>query len=55
VGYVVSLGHPMLTTLSNISSTFVFRYARTAIKVVLMEFTDKLGFGQFISMMKCQF
>jgi hypothetical protein len=35
VGSVVRQGHQMLTTLSSISSTFVFRYVRTAIRGIM--------------------
>jgi chemotaxis receptor (MCP) glutamine deamidase CheD len=43
---VGSLGHQMLTTLSNTINIFVFRYARTAIRVLIMEFMGKSAFGQ---------
>jgi len=36
----------MHITLSNIINTYVFLYAKTAIKVASMEYTDRLGFGR---------
>jgi hypothetical protein len=36
----------MHTTLFNITNTYVFLYARIAIRVALMEYMDRLGFGR---------
>jgi hypothetical protein len=40
------LGQAMHTILSNIINTYVFLYAKIAIRVALMEYTDRLGFGR---------
>jgi hypothetical protein len=36
----------MHTILSNIINTYVFLYARIAIRVASMAYTDRLGFGR---------
>jgi hypothetical protein len=40
------LGQAMHTILFNIINTYVFLYARIAIKVASTEYTDRLGFGR---------
>jgi hypothetical protein len=46
VVFVVSLGHLMLTTLSSITSIFVFRFVETVTKGHTTEFMDKQESGQ---------
>jgi hypothetical protein len=40
------LGQAMHTTLSNIINTYVFLYAKIAIRVASTEYMDRLGFGR---------
>jgi hypothetical protein len=46
VGSAMLLLQAMHTILFSITNTYVFLYARIAIRVALTEYTDKLGFGR---------